>query len=389
MSITFVFLLRAMAVLGAAAGFLLLLFGIWRLYKLVKKRKNIELKKNCFKRNGGLLLQQQLSSSDGSIQKTKIFTSKELEKATDGFNDNRILGQGGQGTVYKGMVADGRIVAVKKSKLVDEEQLEEFINEVVILSKVNHRNVVKLLGCCLETEVPLLVYEFIPNGNLFEYIHDQKEEFEFSWEMRLRIATEVAGALSYLHSAASVPIYHRDIKSTNILLDEKFGAKVSDFGTSRSVAIDQTHLTIHVQGTFGYLDPEYFPSSQFTAKSDVYSFGVALAELLSGQKPISYETSEERRSLAIHFILLMEENRILDILDERLVELREEQVIAVANLARKCLNLNGRNRPTMTEVAIEWEQIRLSKGALHAQQSSKELENIRDEAPNVLLADYT
>ncbi|KAJ6392996.1 hypothetical protein OIU77_022468 [Salix suchowensis] len=110
-----------MAVLGAAAGFLLLLVGIWRLYKLVKKRKNIELKKNCFKRNGGLLLQQQLSSSDGSIQKTKIFTSKELEKATDGFNDNRILGQGGQGTVYKGMVADGRIVAVKKSKLVDEE----------------------------------------------------------------------------------------------------------------------------------------------------------------------------------------------------------------------------------------------------------------------------
>ncbi|KAB5573070.1 hypothetical protein DKX38_000264 [Salix brachista] len=327
---------------------------------------------------------QQLSSSDGSIQKTKIFTSKELEKATDGFNDNRILGQGGQGTVYKGMVADGRIVAVKKSKLVDEEQLEEFINEVVILSQVNHRNVVKLLGCCLETEVPLLVYEFIPNGNLFEYIHDHKEEFEFSWEMRLRIATEVAGALSYLHSAASIPIYHRDIKSTNILLDEKFKAKVSDFGTSRSIAIDQTHLTTHVHGTFGYLDPEYFQSSQFTAKSDVYSFGVVLAELLSGQKPISYEMSEERRSLAIRFILLMEENRILDILDERLVEQdREEQVIAVANLARKCLNLNGRNRPTMREVAIELEQIRLSKGALHAQQSSKELENIRDEAPNL------
>ena len=152
------FPLRAMAVLGAATGLLLLLVGIWRLYKLVKKRKNIELKKKFFKQNGGLLLQQQLSSSDGSIQKTKIFTSKELEKATDRFNDNRILGQGGQGTVYKGMLADGMIVAVKKSKIVDEEKLEEFINEVVILSQVNHRNVVKLLGCCLETEVPLLVY---------------------------------------------------------------------------------------------------------------------------------------------------------------------------------------------------------------------------------------
>ena len=134
-----------MAVLGAATGLLLLLVGIWRLYKLVKKRKNIEMKKKLFKRNGGLLLQQQLSSSDGSIQKTKIFTSKELEKATDRFNDNRILGQGGQGTVYKGMLADGMIVAVKKSKIVDEEKLEEFINEVVILSQLNHRNVVKLL----------------------------------------------------------------------------------------------------------------------------------------------------------------------------------------------------------------------------------------------------
>lgn len=371
-------------ILGAATGLLLLLVGIWRLYKLVKKKKNIELKKKFFKRNGGLLLQQQLSSSDGSIQKTKIFTSKELEKATDRFNDNRILGQGGQGTVYKGMQADGMIVAVKKSILVDEEKLEEFINEVVILSQVNHRNVVKLLGCCLETEVPLLVYEFIPNGNLFEYIHDQKEEFEFSWEMRLRIATEVARALSYLHSAASIPVYHRDIKSTNIMLDEKFRAKVSDFGTSRSIAIDQTHLTTHVQGTFGYLDPEYFQSSQFTGKSDVYSFGVVLAELLSGQKPISYERPEDRRSLATHFILLMEENKIFDILDERLMEQdREEEVIAVANLARRCLNLNGRKRPTIREVAIELEQIRLSKGALHAQQSSKELENIRDEVPNV------
>ncbi|XP_052311244.1 wall-associated receptor kinase-like 8 isoform X7 [Populus trichocarpa] len=371
-------------ILGAATGLLLLLVGIWRLYKLVKKRKNIELKKKFFKRNGGLLLQQQLSSSDGSIQKTKIFTSKELEKATDRFNDNRILGQGGQGTVYKGMQADGMIVAVKKSILVDEEKLEEFINEVVILSQVNHRNVVKLLGCCLETEVPLLVYEFIPNGNLFEYIHDQKEEFEFSWEMRLRIATEVARALSYLHSAASIPVYHRDIKSTNIMLDEKFRAKVSDFGTSRSIAIDQTHLTTHVQGTFGYLDPEYFQSSQFTGKSDVYSFGVVLAELLSGQKPISYERPEDRRSLATHFILLMEENKIFDILDERLMgQDREEEVIAVANLARRCLNLNGRKRPTMREVAIELEQIRVSKGAPHAQQSCKDLENIRDEVPNV------
>lgn len=145
-------------VVGSVIFILLLLFGLWRLYKLIKKRQNKELKKKFFKRNGGLLLQQQLSTSDGSVQKTKIYSSKELEVATGGFNVNRILGEGGQGTVYKGMLTDRRIIAVKKSKVVDEENLEEFINEVVILSQINHRNVVKLLGCCLEIEVPILVY---------------------------------------------------------------------------------------------------------------------------------------------------------------------------------------------------------------------------------------
>ena len=341
-----------------------MLAGISWLYKLAKKRKNIELKRKFFKRNGGLLLQQQLSSNHGSVQKTKIFTSKELETATDGFNENRILGQGGQGTVYKGMLEDGRIVAVKRSTIVGEEKLEEFINEVVILSQINHRNVVKLFGCCLETEVPLLVYEFISNGNLFQYLHNfyQNEDFILSWEMRLQIAIEVAGALSYLHSAASIPIYHRDIKSANILLDDKYRAKVSDFGSSRSMAIDQTHLTTNVQGTFGYLDPEYFQSSQFTDKSDVYSFGVVLVELLSGKKPIISSTSQETRSLATHFIVLMEENRLFDILDVQVKEdCLEEEIMAVANLAKRCLNVSRKHRPTMKEVSAELERI----GLLH------------------------
>ncbi|KDO39343.1 hypothetical protein CISIN_1g044312mg, partial [Citrus sinensis] len=327
-----------------------LLIGAWWLFKFVKRRREIKLKRKYFKRNGGLLLQQELASTEGTIEKTKLFTSKELEKATDNFDLNRILGQGGQ--------------AVKKSKVIDESKVEEFINEVVILSQINHRNVVKLLGCCLETEVPLLVYEFIPNGTLFQYIHDQNEDFPITWEIRLRIAIEVSGALSYLHSAASIPIYHRDIKSTNILLDDKYRAKVSDFGASRSMAVDQTHMTTQVHGTFGYLDPEYFRSSQFTDKSDVYSFGVVLTELLTGEKPIRFTILEEDKSLAAYFLCAMKEERLFEILDARVMKQGgKDEIITVAKLAKRCLNLNGKKRPTMREVASELAGIKAWNGA--------------------------
>lgn len=340
-------------------GVLLLLLGSYLLYKTVKKRENKRQRQRFFKRNGGLLLQQQLSSNnEGTIDKGKLFTARELEKATDHFNENRILGRGGQGTVYKGMLPDGKIVAVKKSKLVDENQLDQFINEVAVLSQINHRNVVKLLGCCLETEVPLLVYEFIINGTLYSLIHNENNEFPFTWSTRLRIATEVAGALAYLHSATSVPVYHRDIKSSNILLDEKYRAKVSDFGTSRSIAIDQTHLTTGVQGTFGYLDPEYFQSSQYTEKSDVYSFGVVLAELLTGKKAISTTTNQDR-SLATNFLLATERNLLDTIIYAKISqEGKREDIMAAANIAYRCMNLNGKKRPTMKEVTTALEAIR-------------------------------
>lgn len=344
---------------GIAMGLVLLVLGCYLLYRLVKRRMEIKRRAKFFKRNGGLLLQQQISSGDGVVEKTKVFSITELENATDNFNENRILGQGGQGTVYKGMLMDGRIVAVKKSKKVDESQLEQFINEMVILSQINHRNVVKLLGCCLETEVPLLVYEFIPNGTLYQHIHDPNEDFHVTWKMRLQIAEESAGALAYLHSSSSAPIYHRDIKSSNILLDDKYRAKVSDFGTSRAITIEQTHVTTCVQGTYGYLDPEYFQSNQFTDKSDVYSFGVVLVELITGKKPICPTESGGWISLATEFLSRMENCALFDILDTRVSEEgKEEEFIVVADLARQCLNMNGKQRPTMKEVVMLLEEIR-------------------------------
>ncbi|MBA0797465.1 hypothetical protein Gohar_008164, partial [Gossypium harknessii] len=370
---------------GASIGTIFVLLGAWQSHKLLKRRNNTKLKQKYFKRNGGLLLQQQLSNNEGKVEKIKVFTSKELEKATDYYNENRILGQGGQGTVYKGMLTDGNIVAIKKSKLVeekvlDDKKLKQFINEVIILSQINHRNVVKLLGCCLETKIPLLVYEFIPNGTLYDLLHGPNEEFPLTWEIRLRIAIAIANALSYLHSAASVPIYHRDIKSSNILLDDKYNAKVSDFGTSISVALEQTHVTTRVQGTFGYLDPEYFRSNQFTEKSDVYSFGVVLVELITGQKPISSSESEEVvRSLANFFLLSMEENAFLNVVDPLVMNGNaKEEIVAVAKLAKRCLNLNGKKRPTMKKVAMELEQIRSLKEANVIEQSTYEDSDIDD-----------
>ncbi|XP_010476715.1 PREDICTED: wall-associated receptor kinase-like 1 [Camelina sativa] len=341
---------------------LFLFVGLFWLFKFVKKRRRIIQSKKFFKRNGGLLLNQQINTTqDGNVEMSKVFSSKELKKATDNFSVNRVLGQGGQGTVYKGMLVDGRIVAVKRSKVVDEDKLEEFINEVVLLSQMNHRNIVKLLGCCLETEVPILVYEYIPNGDLYKRLHDEFDDYTMTWEVRLRIAIETAGALTYMHSAASFPIFHRDVKTTNILLDEKYRAKVSDFGTSRSITIDQTHLTTLVAGTFGYMDPEYFMSSQYTHKSDVYSFGVVLVELITGEKPMSRVRSEEGRGLASDFLEAMKENRAVDIIDIRIKdESKLDQIMAVAKLARKCLNRKGKKRPNMREVSIELERIRSS-----------------------------
>ena len=325
----------------------------------MKKRKLIKLKEKFFQQNGGLLLKQQLSNHQKSVETTKIFTTEELKKATNNYDESSVLGQGGYGTVYRGVLSDKTVVAIKKSKIGDQSQIEQFINEMIVLTQINHRNVVKLFGCCLETEVPLLVYEFITNGTLSTHIHDKGLSPLLSWEKRLKIATKTAGALAYLHSSTSMPIIHRDVKTMNILLDDNYTAKVADFGASRLVPLDQTELNTLVQGTLGYLDPEYMQTSQLTEKSDVYSFGVVMAELLTGKKALSFDRPEFDRNLAISFVTAIKEDRLLQILENHIVnEDNIEQLKEFANLAKRCLGLRGEDRPSMKEVATELERLR-------------------------------
>ncbi|XP_009783202.1 wall-associated receptor kinase 2 [Nicotiana tabacum] len=344
---------------GMGVGFMSLVVGTTWLYFSIKKRNLIKLREKFFQQNGGLLLKQRISSDEGGVEAAKIFTAEELKKATNNYANDRILGRGGNGIVYKGILPDNHIVAIKKSKFVDEDQVEQFINEVLILTQVNHRNVVRLFGCCLEAEVPLLVYEYVSHGTLYEHIHNQNGVPWLSWQNRLRVATETASALAYLHSSAAMPIIHRDVKSANLLLDDVYTAKVADFGASRLIPLDQTHLATLVQGTLGYLDPEYFRTSQLTEKSDVYSFGVVLAELLTGMKPISRDRNGEDKNLAEYFVLSMRKNQLFQILDRRVVrEGSLEQLQKVAELVKSCLQLHGENRPTMKEVAMELESLR-------------------------------
>ncbi|CAO2144390.1 unnamed protein product [Urochloa humidicola] len=346
--------------LGVGSGAMVFLFSLLTAFivRKIKAQRKKRLRETFFKQNHGQLLQQ-LVRHMADIGERMILTLDEIEKATNNFDKSRELGDGGHGTVYKGILSSQHVVAIKKSKIVIQREINEFINEVAILSQVNHRNIVKLLGCCLETEVPLLVYEFISNGTLYSHLHVDTP-ISVSWKDRLRIAVETARALTYLHSLVSMPIIHRDIKSPNILLDDNLTVKLSDFGASRYIPIDQEGIQTTVQGTLGYLDPMYHSTGHLTEKSDVYSFGVLLIELLTRKKPVSYRSSQGF-VLVNHFLSLLSENNLDEILDLQVTKEGAGEVVDIALLAAICVKLRAEERPTMRQVEMTLESIQAAK----------------------------
>uniref|UniRef100_A0A0D9Y2Y0 Protein kinase domain-containing protein n=1 Tax=Oryza glumipatula TaxID=40148 RepID=A0A0D9Y2Y0_9ORYZ len=288
---------------------------------------------------------------------THIFTYEELDEATDGFSDARELGVGGFGTVYKGILRNGDTVAVKRLYKNSYKSVEQFQNEVGILSRLRHPNLVTLFGCTSQTNSRdlLLVYEFVPNGTLADHLHGAAaaRSSSLDWPTRLGIAVETANALEYLHTVEP-QVVHRDVKTNNILLDEGFHVKVADFGLSRLFPADATHVSTAPQGTPGYLDPMYHQCYQLTDKSDVYSFGVVLVELISSKPAVDMNRRGGDVNLANMAVHMIQSYEMEQLVDPQLGygsdgETRRT-VDLVAEVAFRCLQPEQDVRPPIGEV---------------------------------------
>ncbi|XP_043700156.1 LEAF RUST 10 DISEASE-RESISTANCE LOCUS RECEPTOR-LIKE PROTEIN KINASE-like 1.2 [Telopea speciosissima] len=289
-----------------------------------------------------------------------VFTYNELEEATNNFNSNKELGDGGFGTVYHGKLRDGREVAVKRLYENNFKRVEQFMNEVQILTRLRHQSLVTLYGCtsrhCREL---LLVYEFIPNGTVADHLHgDKTDTRSLTWPIRMSIAIETATALSYLHAS---DIIHRDVKTNNILLDNNFRVKVADFGLSRLFPTNVTHVSTAPQGTPGYVDPEYHQCYQLTDKSDVYSFGVVLIELISSMPAVDINRHRHEINLSNLAINKIQNKALPELVDPCLGfdsdYIVQRMITSVAELAFRCLQLEKEMRPTMDEVLENLKQI--------------------------------
>ncbi|PUZ46732.1 hypothetical protein GQ55_7G105600 [Panicum hallii var. hallii] len=332
---------------------LLLFLGLeWVKHKRRIIRQEYVRKMNeCFQLNGGQLLMDMMRVESNIT--FKLYNREEIELATNNFDKSSIIGEGGQGTVYIGHNLDmeNNPVAIKICKGFDESRRTEFGKELLILSRVKHENIVQILGCSLQFEAPVLVYEYVPNRTLHYLIHTQDDASIRTLPIRLKIAAEIAAALAYLHSL-SRPVFHGDVKSVNILLGHDLSARVSDFGCSMIRSADENVQV--VKGTMGYLDPEYLLNFELTDKSDVYSFGVVLLELITRRTALS----KTKESLVSVFTEAVKESKLRELIDREIAsDENMDSLLHVAEIARQCLVMSGQQRPMMRQVAEELQRL--------------------------------
>uniref|UniRef100_A0A1D1YDK8 PTI1-like tyrosine-protein kinase At3g15890 n=1 Tax=Anthurium amnicola TaxID=1678845 RepID=A0A1D1YDK8_9ARAE len=282
----------------------------------------------------------------------RIFSLKELHSATNNFNYDNKLGEGGFGSVYWGQLSDGSQIAVKRLKVWSNKAEMEFAVEVEILGRVRHKNLLSLRGYCAEAQERLIVYDYMPNLSLFSHLHGQNSaECVLDWEKRMNIAIGSAEGIAYLHHHATPHIIHRDVKASNVLLDSDFQAQVADFGFAKLIPDGATHVTTRVKGTLGYLAPEYAMFGKASESCDVYSFGILLLEIASGKKPIEKLSSTVKRTLTDWALPLAQDRKFEEIADPKLngnfvvAELKRVVLIALV-----CTQSRSEKRPTMLEV---------------------------------------
>ncbi|KAF5450361.1 hypothetical protein F2P56_030721 [Juglans regia] len=286
-------------------------------------------------------------------QEQKLFPYETLVAATKDFHPTHKLGQGGFGPVYKGKLNDGREIAVKKLSHSSNQGMKEFMNEAKLLARVQHRNVVNLLGYCVHGEEKLLVYEYVSNESLDKFIFKSNRREELDWKRRFDIIAGIARGLLYLHEDSHNCIIHRDIKASNVLLDDKWVPKIADFGMARLFPEDETHVNTRVAGTNGYMAPEYVMHGNLSVKADVFSFGVLVLELISGQRNSSLSFNVDAQNLLDWAYKLFKKGRSLELMDPTLASsAATEQVAMCIQLGLLCTQGDPQLRPTMRRVVV-------------------------------------